>query len=73
MAEKPSRSMRMDLPCPSCGTVDKQPIGEMISNNRIPCRHCGSIINISSEDWRARIRETAKQFNLLASTRAKTT
>ena len=71
MADNLSDTMRMDLPCPSYREVDKQLIRELKANDPIACRYCGHIIDISSEEWRTRIREAAEEFDKLTFPRAK--
>jgi DNA-directed RNA polymerase subunit RPC12/RpoP len=71
MPNKLSDGMRMDLPCLTCGQVDKQFIREMMANERIACRYCNNIIDISSMEWRARINDAAEQFDKLTFPRAK--
>mgnify|MGYP001445131701 CR=1 FL=1 len=50
--------MRMDLPCPKCGKINKEPIRELVANTA--CRYCGETIDFSREDTRASIAKFAK-------------
>jgi len=43
--------------CPKCGKEGVETIAGLINRNEITCGFCGSAINLTSEDWRAYLKE----------------
>jgi len=54
--------VRIDVPCPKCRKISKRFLREMIANDTVPCTYCGDVIDISSKEWRARIREAEETY-----------
>ena len=48
---------RFELPCPHCGQMDLQVIGEMVGKDEIACRFCGEMIDLSDEQWQTGLRK----------------
>jgi len=55
--------IRIEVPCPHCGEKDLQLLRELVDNDSVVCRYCGTIIDISSEDWRALINEALDRYS----------
>lgn len=48
---------RIELPCPNCGTTDRQMIGELVGKDEIACRACGGTIDLTNEKWQVGLSE----------------
>lgn len=55
-------SQLFEFECPQCGQLNKQSIRQVVMNDYFPCFNCRSGINISSDDWRARIAELVQNL-----------
>ena len=51
---------RLEVPCPHCRETDLQIISKLIANNYVACGFCREMIDVSTEEWRAFISETAE-------------
>lgn len=60
-----ARPFRFELPCPHCGKVDMQIIGELVGKDEITCRYCGEMIDLTDENWQASLKETIESLNAL--------
>jgi transcription elongation factor Elf1 len=60
-----ARSMRSELewviqipvPCPHCGKESTETIARLIHSNEIICGHCRGRIDLTSNEWRAYLKE----------------
>ena len=50
-------AFRIELPCPNCGKIDLQMIGELVGKDMIACRVCAELIDLTNEKWQAGLRE----------------
>lgn len=53
-------AFHISLPCPNCRQTDMQLIGELVGNDQIACRICGGPIDLTNEEWQARLLEMIK-------------
>jgi predicted RNA-binding Zn-ribbon protein involved in translation (DUF1610 family) len=54
--------VHLDIPCPQCGQHGPQPLAELVANESVTCRSCGTVIDLTTEDWRTRLAEEAEKF-----------
>lgn len=43
--------------CPKCGKEGVQTLGWLVNRDQVSCAFCGAPIDLTSEDWRAYIKE----------------
>jgi hypothetical protein len=53
--------IRVPVPCPKCGQHDLQLLAELLANDATACRFCGHVIDLTAEDWPARLADEARQ------------
>jgi hypothetical protein len=53
--------IRVPVPCPQCGQHDLQLLAELLANDATTCRFCGHVIDLTAEDWPARLADEARQ------------
>lgn len=55
----------LDVPCPSCGQMNLERVVDLIAKDKVPCRFCRAIIDVGTDEWRARINKSADAYRHL--------
>jgi len=46
-----------------CDLVDRQLLGELIAAKTTSCQYCGARIDLTTDEWKARIAEALRQHS----------
>jgi hypothetical protein len=63
--------IRIEVACPNpqCGKKLKEPLAELVANDTVTCGLCGTVIDLTTESWRARLAQEAEGFKKIKPTR----
>jgi len=57
----PNASFEIAVPCEVCGDQRPHLVSELVEKREVTCPNCGASIDISSEHWRARIKDVSDE------------
>ena len=52
----------LPVPCPHCGKEGQQKLTDLVASDSVACPYCGTIIDISSQDWCTAINEAVDLY-----------
>jgi hypothetical protein len=56
--------IRIEVDCtnPQCGKKLKVPLIELVANDTVTCGVCGTVIDLTTERWRARLAQESENY-----------
>jgi len=51
--------------CSKCGKEGVETVARLVNRDEIACNFCGGLINLTSEDWRAYLKEAENSLTKL--------